>query len=66
VDEFLIKNHQYMKGVIGSGNKNWGSSYCGSAETISKQYGVPLIHKFELSGNQKDVEKIKQEVLNIV
>lgn len=65
VQKFLIQNHQYIKGVIGSGNKNWGSNYCGSAETISKQYGVPLIHKFELSGSQKDVEKIKQEVLNI-
>jgi protein involved in ribonucleotide reduction len=66
VEKFLMQNRQYIKGVIGSGNKNWGSYYCGSAETISKQYYVPLIHKFELSGSQKDVEKIKQEVLNIV
>lgn len=66
VKKFLILNHTHLKGVIGSGNKNWGSFYCGSAETISKQYDVPLLHKFELSGSQKDVEKIKQEVLNIV
>lgn len=66
VDHFLTQNNQYIKGVVGSGNINWGQHYCGAAEIISKQYDIPLLHKFELSGNKNDVEKIKQEVLNIV
>nr|WP_245864492.1 class Ib ribonucleoside-diphosphate reductase assembly flavoprotein NrdI [Paenibacillus donghaensis] len=66
VDRFLSLNNKNIKGVIGSGNMNWGKFFCGAAETISKQYEVPLLHKFELSGNKKDVEKIKQEALNIV
>lgn len=66
VNLFLAYNHTNIKGVIGSGNINWGQHYCGAAEKISKQYNVPLLHKFELSGNKNDIEKIKQEVLNIV
>jgi protein involved in ribonucleotide reduction len=66
IEKFLESNHQYLKGIIGSGNRNWGKFYCGAAEIISKRYDVPLLHKFELSGNAYDVEKIKQEVLNIV
>ncbi|OMD77012.1 ribonucleotide reductase assembly protein NrdI [Paenibacillus odorifer] len=66
VKDFLTLNGHFIKGVIGSGNINWGKHFCGAAETISKQYDVPLLHKFEQSGNANDVEKIKQEVLNIV
>ncbi|OME55576.1 ribonucleotide reductase assembly protein NrdI [Paenibacillus odorifer] len=66
IKRFLESNHRYLRGTIGSGNRNWGKFYCGAAETISMQYDVPLLHKFELSGNVNDVEKIKQEVLNIV
>ncbi|MBE7896081.1 class Ib ribonucleoside-diphosphate reductase assembly flavoprotein NrdI [Paenibacillus polymyxa] len=66
VEKFLRKNNVNLKGVIGSGNMNWGSYYNGAAKKISEQYETPLIHTFELSGNLNDIEKVKLEVTNIV
>ncbi len=37
-----------------------------SADTISKQYQVPILHTFELSGTKRDVELFTQEVERIV
>lgn len=51
---FLENNHSYLKGVATSGNKIWGANYGKSADAISKQYQVPIVHKFELSGMPAD------------
>lgn len=66
VSRFLTTNNQYLKGVAGSGNMNWGAFYCGAAERVSNKYNVPLIYKFELSGTPEDVEQFTQEVKSIV
>lgn len=50
-------NHKHLKGVVGSGNKNWGIRYCLAAKNIAKMYNVENIFNFELAGNQHDVEK---------
>ena len=63
--EFLSKNGKHLKGVASSGNKVWGSNFAKAGETISQQYNVPLLLKFELGGNELDVEKFKQEVMRI-
>lgn len=49
-----------------SGNKVWGDNFAKSADTISKQYQVPILHTFELSGTKRDVELFTQEVERIV
>jgi protein involved in ribonucleotide reduction len=60
VREFLnVKsNRQYLRGVIGTGNTNFGEHYCKAAEMICEKTGVPLIAKVELLGTAEDVEKI--------
>lgn len=63
---FLKDNHNLLRGVAVSGNKNWGDNYGKSGKIISEMYKVPLILSFELSGNEKDVFIFKREVLNIV
>lgn len=63
--KFLEGNKYFLKGVISSGNKNWGLNYGKAADLISEKYNVPLIHKFELSGTLKDLELIIQEVNRI-
>ena len=60
--EFLEDNYSYLKGVSSSGNMLWAKLYAKAADTISEMYKVPLISKFELSGNEKDVEKFTLEV----
>lgn len=62
---FLEKNHSNLLGVAASGNRNWGNNFCKSADTISNMYNVPIIHKFELSGTKKDVDKFLDGVNSI-
>lgn len=59
---FLEKNHSNMIAVAASGNKNWGLSYCKSADIISEKYHVPVILRFEMSGTNIDVEKFKEAI----
>lgn len=68
VKKFLKNNHNFLVGVSGSGNRNWGSNFAKAADIISKKFNVPIINKFELSGNIYDVEifnnKIKELNIN--
>ena len=66
VAEFLKKNYKHLKGVVGSGNKNWGKRFANASETISKEYNVPLLMKIELHGNTKDLIKFKKIYLESV
>lgn len=64
--DFLDKNGEHLIGVAASGNKNWGDNFARSADRISRSYQVPIIHKFELSGTEKDVDLFTQEVEKVV
>lgn len=55
---FLESNSEWLKGVIASGNTNFGSSFCKSADTIGKKYNVPIIRKIDLRGNSEDIKAI--------
>lgn len=57
VKSFLEVNHGSMLAVASSGNRNWGQNFARAGEHISNDYGVPLLMKFELHGNQKDREE---------
>lgn len=65
VQHFLEINHIYLKGVISSGNRNWGPNFALAGDIISKSYNVPVLMKIELLGNKQDYEnfnKIYQEM----
>lgn len=53
---FLKTNNQYLKGIASSGNRNFGTYFAKAADEISRQYNVPIISKFELSGTPTDVD----------
>ncbi|MDR0484996.1 MAG: class Ib ribonucleoside-diphosphate reductase assembly flavoprotein NrdI [Alphaproteobacteria bacterium] len=57
VATFLKNNHKNMIGVIGSGNKNWGGSFCNATNIIQKTYKTPILLTFEMAGNKHDIEK---------
>jgi protein involved in ribonucleotide reduction len=63
--KFLESNHIFLQGIAASGNRNWGDSFARSADKISSMYGVPIIHKFEMSGLPKDVRTFKERVQEI-
>lgn len=49
-----------MRGVIGSGNTNFGTDYCLAGELVAKKAKIPLLYKFELLGTNEDVEAIQR------
>lgn len=55
---FLDNNKLMLKGVIASGNTNFGSTFCRAANTISLKYNVPIIRKIDLRGNSDDIKAI--------
>lgn len=62
VNSFLQSNHELLRGVSASGNRNWGQGFAKSADTISKMYDVPVILKFELSGTNQDTQHFVERV----
>lgn len=68
VRAFLSKpeNRELLRGVIGTGNTNFGEHYCKAAELISAKMGVPIVAKVEIFGTPEDIDKITErlEMLN--
>lgn len=59
VSEFMVKYHSLCKGVIASGNMNFGHNvFCASADKINKLYGIPIIRKIDLRGTKSDYDSI--------
>ena len=55
-------NRDLLRGVIGTGNTNFGEHYCKAADMISAKTGVPIIARVELLGTQHDVELVKKRL----
>jgi protein involved in ribonucleotide reduction len=58
VQQFMEKNGTHCRGVVVSGNSNFGSSFGKAGEVISKQWAVPLVRKLEMRGFSEDYEAI--------
>ena len=58
VQAFLEEYAHLMVGVIGSGNRNFGDHYCQAAIDISKQHGVPIVHRIDIMGTVDDYRTI--------
>lgn len=57
-------NRKWIKGVIGAGNTNFGNMFCYGGKVVAKKCGVPLLYQFELMGNEEDILKVKNGVIN--
>lgn len=66
VEDFLFDYGDLLRGVAVSGNQNWGAYYGKAGDIIAKRYSVPLLLKFELSGNDDDVKTFAEKVKTIV
>ena len=56
------QNRDLLRGVVGTGNTNFGEHYCKAADMVSAKTGVPVIAKVELLGTQEDVYKVKERL----
>ncbi|MCY1568912.1 class Ib ribonucleoside-diphosphate reductase assembly flavoprotein NrdI [Staphylococcus pettenkoferi] len=62
VQSFLNHNSEHLEAVAASGNRNWGQNFAKAGITISEDYQVPLLMKFEVQGTNRDVEEFKVKV----
>lgn len=56
------ENRSLLRGVIASGNTNFGADYCRAGEIVAAKCNVPLLYRFELLGTSEDV-RIVNEIL---
>lgn len=52
-------NRRFIRGVIASGNSNFGSDFGRAGDTIAKKCQVPYLYRFELMGNDEDVAIVR-------
>ena len=55
-------NRALIRGVIASGNRNFGEAYGRAGEVISQKCCVPWLYRFELMGTQSDIDNVRQGV----
>ena len=53
-------NRRLMVGVMGSGNRNFGSFYQMAAREIARRSDRPMLFEFELAGTPWDVEECQR------
>ena len=53
-------NRSLCRGVIASGNTNFGEAYCIAGDIIASKLAVPLLYRYELLGTPTDVARVKQ------
>ncbi|RSX51218.1 class Ib ribonucleoside-diphosphate reductase assembly flavoprotein NrdI [Bifidobacterium callimiconis] len=52
-------NRSWIRGVIASGNTNFGEAYAAAGRIVSAKCQVPLLFTFELMGTSEDVDKTR-------
>jgi protein involved in ribonucleotide reduction len=55
-------NRDLLRGVIGTGNTNFGEHYCKAADMVCEKTGVPLIARVEIMGTPEDIVTIKERL----
>jgi protein involved in ribonucleotide reduction len=58
----IEQNRKLLRGIVGTGNTNFGSHYCKAAEIIATKTGVPLLYRVEITGTPDDVEQVKERL----
>lgn len=54
------ENRSHCRGVISSGNTNFGTAYCLAGDIVAQKVGVPHLYKFELLGTSEDVTRVQE------
>ena len=52
------RNRRWIRGVISTGNTNFGDAYCIGGDIISRKCGVPHMDRVELFGTPEDVSRV--------
>lgn len=55
-------NRALLRGVIASGNRNFGEGFCRAGDVIAQKCQVPYLYRFELSGTDQDIWNVRKGV----
>lgn len=55
-------NRALLRGVIASGNRNFGEGFCRAGDVIAQKCQVPYLYRFELLGTEQDIENVRKGV----
>lgn len=53
-------NRALIRGVIASGNTNFGKAFCIAGDIVSAKCQVPYLYRFELLGTADDVRRVRE------
>jgi len=56
------ENRALLRGVVGTGNTNFGEYFCKAAHLISAKAGVPLIARVEIFGTTEDINDVTERL----
>ncbi|HWD13621.1 class Ib ribonucleoside-diphosphate reductase assembly flavoprotein NrdI [Pseudochrobactrum sp. sp1633] len=52
-------NRSLIRGVIASGNRNFGTTFGIAGDVISEKCQVPFLYRYELAGTEDDVMNVR-------
>ena len=52
-------NREWIRGVIASGNTNFGEAYCAAGDIIAAKCHVPYLYRYELMGTPEDIAAVR-------
>lgn len=61
----LEVNRRFLRGIVGTGNTNFGVHYCKAAEIVAAKTGVPLLYRVEITGTPDDVIEVKERLYQL-
>ncbi|HEY2451721.1 MAG TPA: class Ib ribonucleoside-diphosphate reductase assembly flavoprotein NrdI [Scandinavium sp.] len=55
-------NRALIRGVIASGNRNFGEAFAWAGDVIAQKCSVPYLYRFELMGTANDIDNVRKGV----
>ena len=55
-------NRKWIRGVVASGNTNFGAYYCLAGYIVARKCHVPLLYTFELTGTPEDRQAVRRGI----
>jgi protein involved in ribonucleotide reduction len=58
----IEQNRNLLRGIVGTGNTNFGVHYCKAAEIVAVKTGAPLLYRVEITGTPDDVIQVQERL----
>ena len=53
------QQRQWLRGVVGCGDRNFGAAFAQAADVIARKCAVPVLHRVEMSGTPQDWQHLQ-------